>query len=105
MCLAGYSCLGKNPRSVNRYVVETAAPGGTVPTFLAASETDPTWTFRNAEADVSRVGAACISKYSEEYSWRQIAEQLEMDHTAVRRAYFREVESLPHDLSQPGDFS
>ena len=65
--MAGYSCLGKNPRFVNRYVVETAAPGGTVPTFLAASETDPTWTFRNAEADVSRVGAACISKYSEEY--------------------------------------
>jgi hypothetical protein len=28
-----------------------------------------------------------------------------MDHTAVRRAYFREVESLLHDLSQPGDFS
>ena len=39
------------------------------------------------------------------YSWRQIAEQLEMDHTAVRRAYFREMESLLHALSQPGDFS
>ena len=39
------------------------------------------------------------------YSWRQIAEELEMDHTAVRRAYFREVESLLQALSQPGDFS
>jgi DNA-directed RNA polymerase specialized sigma24 family protein len=39
------------------------------------------------------------------YSWRQIAEELEMDHTAVRRAYFREMESLLHDLSQLGDFS
>ena len=39
------------------------------------------------------------------YSWRKIAEHLDMDHTAVRRAYFREVESLRHALSQPGDIS
>jgi hypothetical protein len=39
------------------------------------------------------------------YSWRKIAEDLEMDHTAVRRAYFREMESLLHDLSQPGELS
>ena len=38
-------------------------------------------------------------------SWRKIADHLEMDHTAVRRAYFREVESLLHDLSQPGEVS
>jgi hypothetical protein len=37
------------------------------------------------------------------YSWRKIAEQLGMDHTAVRRAYFGEMESLLHDLSRPGD--
>lgn len=37
------------------------------------------------------------------YSWRAIAEQLEMDHTAVRRAYFRELESLLRSLSQSGD--
>jgi hypothetical protein len=38
-------------------------------------------------------------------SWRKIAVHLEMDHTAVRRAYFREVESLLHDFSQPGEAS
>jgi DNA-directed RNA polymerase specialized sigma24 family protein len=36
------------------------------------------------------------------YSWRKIAEHLDMDHTAVRRAYFRELESLRHALSQSG---
>ena len=39
------------------------------------------------------------------YSWRKIAEHLDMDHTAVRRAYFRETESLLHALTQPGDSS
>ena len=39
------------------------------------------------------------------YSWRKIAEDLDMDHTVVRRAYFREMESLLHALSQPGDSS
>lgn len=39
------------------------------------------------------------------YSWRKIAEHLEMDHTAVRRAYFREVESLISALSEPGELS
>ena len=39
------------------------------------------------------------------YSWREIAGQLEMDHTAVRRAYFRELESVLQNLSRPGDFS
>ena len=37
------------------------------------------------------------------YSWREIAKQIEMDHTAVRRAYFREIESLLHCLSRSGD--
>jgi DNA-directed RNA polymerase specialized sigma24 family protein len=37
------------------------------------------------------------------YSWREIARQLEMDHTAVRRAYFREMEALLQSLSRPGD--
>lgn len=32
-------------------------------------------------------------------------EHLDMDHTAVRRAYFREVESLRYALSQPGVLS
>lgn len=39
------------------------------------------------------------------YSWRKIADDLDMDHTVVRRAYFREMESLRHALSQPGDSS
>ena len=42
---------------------------------------------------------------SMDYSWREIAEKVELDHTAVRRAYYREVESLLHDLSQPGEKS
>lgn len=37
------------------------------------------------------------------YSWREIAGQLEMDHTAVRRAYFRELAAVLHSLSRPGD--
>jgi DNA-directed RNA polymerase specialized sigma24 family protein len=28
------------------------------------------------------------------YSWREIGQQLEMHHTAIRRAYLRELESL-----------
>lgn len=37
------------------------------------------------------------------YTWREIAEDLEIDHTVVRRAYFREVESLLRMISQTGD--
>ncbi|MBS1821284.1 MAG: sigma-70 family RNA polymerase sigma factor [Acidobacteria bacterium] len=37
-----------------------------------------------------------------EYSWREIAKELGMDHTAVRRAYFRELESVVRSLSRPG---
>ena len=37
------------------------------------------------------------------YSWREIATQLEMDHTAVRRAYFRELKSVLQNLSRSGD--
>ena len=37
------------------------------------------------------------------YSWRKIERTLEMDHTLVERAYFREVESLLQNLSRPGD--
>ena len=34
------------------------------------------------------------------YSWREIADSLEMDHTVVRRAYFEEVETLLNELSR-----
>ena len=37
------------------------------------------------------------------YSWREIAKQFDMDHTAVRRAYFRELESVLQNLSRSGD--
>jgi len=39
------------------------------------------------------------------YSWREIARQLEMDHTAVRRAYFRELDSVLGSVSRSGDSS
>jgi hypothetical protein len=37
------------------------------------------------------------------YSWRKIARSLDMDHTSVRDAYFREIGSLQRSLSRPGD--
>lgn len=37
------------------------------------------------------------------YSWREIARDLGMDHTAVRRAYFRELESLLRNLDRIGE--
>ena len=36
------------------------------------------------------------------YSWREIARSLEMDHTSVRDAYFREFASLLENLSRSG---
>jgi hypothetical protein len=39
------------------------------------------------------------------YTWREIAGELEMDHTAVRRAYLRELESLLQSLSRSGESS
>jgi hypothetical protein len=37
------------------------------------------------------------------YTWRDIASRFGMDHTAIRRAYFREMEALLKSISQPGD--
>ena len=37
------------------------------------------------------------------YTWREIGGKLEMDHGAVRRAYFRELGSVLRSLSPPGD--
>jgi len=37
------------------------------------------------------------------YTWREIAGEMDMDHTAVRRAYLRELNLLLQSLSQPGD--
>ena len=36
------------------------------------------------------------------YSWREIARELEMDHTALRRAYYVELNSVLHSLYRPG---
>ena len=36
------------------------------------------------------------------YTWREVAAELELDHTVVRRAYFRELESLLRSLSRSG---
>lgn len=36
------------------------------------------------------------------YSWREISNELEMDHTVVRRAYFRELKSLLATISKTG---
>jgi len=37
------------------------------------------------------------------YSWREIGAKLEMDHSAVRRAYFRELGLVVRSLSPPGE--
>jgi DNA-directed RNA polymerase specialized sigma24 family protein len=37
------------------------------------------------------------------YSWREIGEKLEMDYSALRRAYFRELELVLRSLSSSGD--
>jgi DNA-directed RNA polymerase specialized sigma24 family protein len=37
------------------------------------------------------------------YSWREIGGKLEMDHSAVRRAYFQELGLVLRSLSPPGE--
>lgn len=37
------------------------------------------------------------------YSWREIGGKLEMDHSAVRRAYFQELGLMVRSLSPPGE--
>ena len=37
------------------------------------------------------------------YTWRDIAAEFDLDHTVVRRAYFRELQSLLRSLSRPGE--
>ena len=55
-------------------------------------------------ARLSPFGQSIAKWRSVGYSWREIASQLKMDHTAIRRAYFREIEAMLKSLSQPGDF-
>jgi DNA-directed RNA polymerase specialized sigma24 family protein len=37
------------------------------------------------------------------YSWREIGGKLEVDYSAVRRAYFREMGSVLRSISPPGE--
>ena len=37
------------------------------------------------------------------YSWREIATELDVDHTVIRRAYFRELRSLLPNVFRSGD--
>jgi len=39
------------------------------------------------------------------YTWREIAAELELDHTVLRRAYFRELKSLLRSVSPSGESS
>ena len=55
-------------------------------------------------ARLSPFGQSIAKWRSVGFSWREIANQLQMDHTAIRRAYFREIEVMLKSLSQPGDF-
>lgn len=52
---------------------------------------------------LSPFAQAIVNRRSEGYTWREIARELEMDHTAVRRAYLRELEALLQELSRSGD--
>jgi len=46
---------------------------------------------------------AIVNRRASGYTWREIARELEMDHTAVRRAYLRELELVLQGLSRSGD--
>ena len=52
---------------------------------------------------LSPFAKAIVNRRSDGYTWREIAGELEMDHTAVRRAYLRELESVLQELSRSGD--
>jgi len=52
---------------------------------------------------MSPFARAIVNRRSDGYTWREIAGELEMDHTAVRRAYLRELEALLQELSRSGD--
>jgi len=52
---------------------------------------------------MSPFARAIVNRRWNGYTWREIAGELEMDHTAVRRAYLRELEALLRELSRSGD--
>jgi DNA-directed RNA polymerase specialized sigma24 family protein len=46
---------------------------------------------------------AVLNRRNLGYTWREIAADLELDHTVIRRAYFRELESLLRSISPSGE--
>lgn len=52
---------------------------------------------------LSPVTRAVFKRRDLGFTWREIAAELELDHTVVRRAYFRELESLLRSLSHSGE--
>lgn len=54
-------------------------------------------------AHLSSFAQAIFGRRWQGYSWREIGRDLEMDYSEVRRAYFRELESLVQNLSRSGD--
>ena len=52
---------------------------------------------------LSQFAQSVLSRREFGYTWREIAAQLDLDHTVVRRAYFRELQSLLRSLSLPGE--
>jgi hypothetical protein len=55
---------------------------------------------------VSRLSPVVQSVHNQRqlgYTWREIAAELELDHTVVRRAYFRELKSLLRSVSPSGE--
>ena len=52
---------------------------------------------------LSRFAQTVLNRRWIGYTWREIAAELDLDHTVVRRAYFRELQSLLRSLSHPGE--
>jgi len=52
---------------------------------------------------LSPVAQFVFDRREQGYSWRKIAAGLELDHTVVRRAYIRELESLRCGVSRSGE--
>jgi DNA-directed RNA polymerase specialized sigma24 family protein len=52
---------------------------------------------------LSPFAQSVLNRRSMGFTWREIASHLELDHTVIRRAYFRELELLLHSLSRPGE--
>ncbi|MGB6133628.1 MAG: hypothetical protein WBG54_17740 [Acidobacteriaceae bacterium] len=52
---------------------------------------------------LSPVAQFVFDRRDQGYTWRQIGAGLQLDHTVLRRAYFRELKSLLRSLSRSGE--